>query len=184
MILRRLARPMLASMFVYDGVDALRNPSGRAEIAKPFLDKAGEMVPLQASPDTLVRVNAGVHVGAGTLLALGKMPRLAALALAGSMVPTTLAGHSFWEHEDPEQRGTQQMHFFKNLSMLGGLLIAAADTGGKPSVGWRARQAGKATTKAGKAAGKAGKVSAKGSRATAKGGRAARKLRSTGDDEG
>jgi hypothetical protein len=32
------------------------------------------------------------------------------------------------------------MHFLKNLGLLGGLLLAAADTEGRPSIGWRAER--------------------------------------------
>jgi hypothetical protein len=35
----------------------------------------------------------------------------------------------------------QRVQFFKNLSMLGGLLLAAADTEGRPSMSWRAHRA-------------------------------------------
>jgi putative oxidoreductase len=80
-------------------------------------------------------------MAAGGLLALGRLPRLSALALAGSLVPTTLAGHRFWSETDPAKRSMQQIQFFKNVSMLGGLLLAAVDTSGKPSIGWRARHA-------------------------------------------
>ncbi|BCB85977.1 hypothetical protein Psuf_032900 [Phytohabitans suffuscus] len=52
-------------------------------------------------------------------------------------MPTTLAGHAFWEHEDPAERRTQRLHFLKNMSMLGGLLLAAADTEGRPSLRYR-----------------------------------------------
>ena len=61
--------------------------------------------------------------------------------LAASLVPTTLAGHRFWEERTRAQRTQQQLHFFKNVSMLGGLIIAAGDTEGKPGVAWRARRA-------------------------------------------
>ena len=30
-------------------------------------------------------------------------------------------------------------HFFKNVSMLGGLVLAAVDTEGRPGVAWRAK---------------------------------------------
>jgi hypothetical protein len=76
------------------------------------------------------------------LLGLGRFPRLSALALAATLVPTTLAGHRFWEAEDDAGRTQQQIHFLKNLSMLGGLLIAADDTGAAPSLLWRGRHAG------------------------------------------
>jgi putative oxidoreductase len=46
-----------------------------------------------------------------------------------------LAGHRYWQIEDPQQRAQQRAHFLKNVTMLGGLLIAAADTGGTPVSG-------------------------------------------------
>ena len=56
-------------------------------------------------------------------------------------MPTTLAGHRFWEHTDPTERFGQISNFLKNTGLLGGLLLAAVDTEGKPSVGYRARRA-------------------------------------------
>jgi uncharacterized membrane protein YphA (DoxX/SURF4 family) len=93
------------------------------------------------STEQAVKVNAAVQVVAGTLLTLNKFPRLAALALAGSIVPTTLAGHRFWEEDDPTRKVGQQIHFFKNASMLGGLLIASVDTEGKESLPRKTRRA-------------------------------------------
>jgi uncharacterized membrane protein YphA (DoxX/SURF4 family) len=101
-----------------------------------------ERVP--AVPDQVeqaVRLNGAVQVLAGSLLAIGKFPRLSAAALAASLVPTTAAGHRFWESDDKQERAQQQIHFLKNLSMLGGLLIAAGDTAGNPSLAWRGRHA-------------------------------------------
>jgi uncharacterized membrane protein YphA (DoxX/SURF4 family) len=57
------------------------------------------------------------------------------------MVPTTVAGHRFWEESDPGSKGNQQVHFFKNVSMLGGLIIAGLDTEGRPGLAWRAKRA-------------------------------------------
>jgi len=62
---------------------------------------------------------------AATLLAVGVRPRLAAGALAFSVVPTTLGGHRFWEKDDPAERSQQTINFLRNLSILGGLLVAA-----------------------------------------------------------
>jgi uncharacterized membrane protein YphA (DoxX/SURF4 family) len=147
MILRRIARPMLASIFIAGGIDALRNPSQKAGAAQPGLDQALAMLPnsvtdrLPDNPEALVRINAAVQVGAGALLAVGKAPRVASLVLAGTLVPTTVAGHDFWNVDDPATRAMQRTQFLKNVSLLGGLLIAAADTEGKPSLGWRGRRA-------------------------------------------
>jgi putative oxidoreductase len=139
--IRRLARPLLASVFVSGGIDTLRNPGPRTEMAESVATKVAEPLPLPDEPDQLVKINAWVQVVAGSLFALGKLPRLTALALAGSLVPTTLAGHRFWEEGDPERKAQQQVHFFKNLGLLGGLLLAAVDTAGAPSLGWRAKRA-------------------------------------------
>jgi uncharacterized membrane protein YphA (DoxX/SURF4 family) len=143
MLVRRIARPLLASSFVYGGIDTLRNPQSRVPGARPVVEKVTEQadksLPVRVPRDVeqWVKVDAAVKVGAGSLLALGKFPRLAAL------LPTTLAGHRFWEHEDPKERFGQLSHFLKNLGLLGGLLLAAVDTEGKPSVGYRARRAAK-----------------------------------------
>jgi uncharacterized membrane protein YphA (DoxX/SURF4 family) len=70
-----------------------------------------------------VRINGAAQVVAGATLALGWFPRLSALVLAGSLVPTTVAGHRFWEEDDPKAKSQQTIHFLKNLGILGGLLM-------------------------------------------------------------
>ncbi len=149
MLVRRIARPLLAAPFVYGGISTLRKPQDRVPGARPVVEKIAEtadkQLPVQLPKDVeqYVKLNAGVQVGAGALLALGRLPRLSALALAGSTVPTTLAGHRFWEEQDPKVQFEKIAHFVKNVGMLGGLLLAAVDTEGKPSIGYRARRAAK-----------------------------------------
>lgn len=145
---RLIARPMLASIFVVGAANALKNSSGSAAKADPVtsrlipaLQKAG--IPVPEDPETLVKINAAVQIGAGLALATGRAPRLSAAVLAASLVPTTAAGHRFWEIDDAAQRSQQKAHFFKNVSLLGGLIIASGDTEGKPGVAWRARRAAK-----------------------------------------
>ena len=199
-VLRAIARPLLASIFIVQGYDTFRHPEKVATRAEPVITPLAERFPaVPAKPEDAVRLNGAVQVAAGTMLALGRWPRLSALALAATLVPTTLAGHRFWEAEDDATKAQQRIHFLKNTSMLGGLLIAVGDTEGKPSIAWRARYAAqeagrtarsarkqaartartakvsaKAGSKAGKvsakAGGKAGKVSAKARKASAKAG--------------
>jgi putative oxidoreductase len=125
--LRAPARLLTGSTYVLLGFDALRAPGARVELAAPLLARMRKAVPLPDDDEQLVRANAAVQVVAGGMLALGLAPRLAALALAGSLVPTTLAGHSYWDLEDPAARKLQRIQFHKNLAMLGGLLFAALD---------------------------------------------------------
>ena len=62
----------------------------------------------------------------------------ASAALAATLVPTTIAAHSYWQEQDPEVRARQRTQFLKNLGLLGGLLLAAVDTEGKPGLAYRA----------------------------------------------
>jgi putative oxidoreductase len=147
-ISRRIARPLLASMFISGGVDAIQSPEGKVKAAATVTEPLKARFPLL--PDdtaTLVRFNGMVQVGAGSLLALGKFRRLASWALVASVIPTTYAGHRFWEEVDDDARAQQRVHFLKNLGLLGGLILAATDTEGAPSLGWRARhRVGRVTT--------------------------------------
>lgn len=144
-LLRRAARSLLAAVFVPSGWDAMVNPGPKVPVADDVAPKVASALPGLASLDTeaLVRVNGAVQVGAGTMLALGRFPRTSALMLAGSLVPTTLAAHRYWEHEEPTQRQQQRIHFLKNVGLLGGLLIAWMDTEGKPGLAWRAEHQAK-----------------------------------------
>jgi uncharacterized membrane protein YphA (DoxX/SURF4 family) len=61
------------------------------------------------------------------LLASGIATKLAATILIGSLVPTTIAGHAFWKEENEAGRKNQRTQFFKNLGLLGGLLLVLTE---------------------------------------------------------
>jgi uncharacterized membrane protein YphA (DoxX/SURF4 family) len=167
-LLRAVPRAMLASYFVASGIKAVRDPESLVPAAEPIADR---LVPLvkQYSPEqvagvvpentvTLVRLFGVAQVVGGAALATGKGRRLGALLLAGTLVPSTVAKHPFWTVQDPEQRAQDRSHFLKNVSLLGGVLIASVDTEGKPSLAWRAQKGGQ---KLGKETRKASKKLAK-----------------------
>jgi len=134
--------PQPVSDIVDQAADAARPLSGDSML--PGSQPRTPHVDLPTDPELLTKVNGGVMVGAGVLLALGKLPRLSAAALAATIIPTTFAGHRFWEADDPDERAAQQIHFMKNVGLLGGLALAAIDTEGRPGIAWRARHAGDA----------------------------------------
>jgi putative oxidoreductase len=139
---RRAARAALAASFVTGGIDQLRNPQSKAGPASPIVKPIADRVPqLPNDPESLVKLDGAIKVVGGLGLVFGPFARPAALLLAGSMVPTTLAGHRFWETTDPDQKVSDKVEFFKNVSLVGGLLIAALDTGGRPSIPWVAGKA-------------------------------------------
>lgn len=123
-LLQTAGRVFTAPIFISGGYSAITDPAGKAAMAESTLDAIREYVPgLPEDNELLVRINGGVQILAGTTLLLGIKPRLSALALAGSLIPTTLAGHSFWEMEGGEAKAAHQTQFSKNLAALGGLLL-------------------------------------------------------------
>jgi putative oxidoreductase len=125
-----LARPALSWIFVQGGFDAIRTPEPRAKMAAQLMNQMRSTAPAAMHaylPDDVkvVQINAGMQIIAGVTLAIGVLPRISALALAASMVPTTVGGHAFWRIDDPVQRGPQRIQFAKNAAIVGGLLLAA-----------------------------------------------------------
>lgn len=169
-VVRKVARPMLAAVFVVQGFKKLRNPDSIAARAKPVTDRMAPLlekynVPTEAR--SLVRISGAVDLGAGAALATSTFPRIASLVLAGSLVPTTIAGHPFWQSEDPRERAEQRVHFLKNVGLAGGLLVAGVDTEGRPGLRWRAKHAVADTRKTAKAATREAKLAARATRAEA-----------------
>jgi putative oxidoreductase len=121
-LLRAIARALTGFTYAYLGFDAFRKPGGRVEMAAPTLDKMREVAPLPADNEMIVRVNGAVQMTGGALMTVGVLPRLSAAAVVGSLIPTTLAGHSFWKVEDPAARAQQRTQFLKNTAMIGGLV--------------------------------------------------------------
>src|SRR4051812_24322778 len=115
--LKRIGRPLLASVCISGGWSSWKSPEPRAG----KVEAAG-----LPEPALLVKINAVTLVVAGTALALGIRPREAAAVLIGCLVPTTVVGHPFWQEEGSARAG-QRIHFSKNLSMIGGLLLVVAD---------------------------------------------------------
>ena len=157
-MIRRLARPMLATVFVIDGVETLRNPQAHVADAAPLVDKTAPLVekgeqavnekvttsvpPVPKDTETLVKALAGVKIGAGALFALGKAPRLSALALTAAHVPSAISRHAFWMESDPAARSRKTTGLATDVALLGALLLASVDTAGQPGLAWRARKAG------------------------------------------
>ena len=167
-ITRLFARPMLATIFVVGGVNALRKTDAHATKAQkvtdrvvPLAQQAAPGLPIPTDAATLVRINAGAQILAAAALATGRAPRLSATVLAASLVPTTLAGHAFWEESDPDAKALQRLQFAKNTSILGGLLLAGVDTEGKPGLAWRARRAAKDVRREAKQVAKAARQEAR-----------------------
>ncbi|TNM47205.1 DoxX family protein [Nocardioides albidus] len=146
---RLIARPLLASYFLANGAQDLKDAPALAsqaspvtEAVAPILDNATPpSVSVPRDPVLWVRASGAVQVAAGLALATGHFPRLSSALLGATLVPSTAARYRFWEATDKEQRREQLTHFLKNTALAGGLLIASLDTAGKPGLAWRTKHA-------------------------------------------
>ncbi len=161
MLLRRIARPLFASWFLSQGVDALRRPAGHLPVARGAVERLTSGVPAGAlggvldpyrhpsdrQLSTVVRAHGGATALAAFLLATGRAPRTAALTLALLTLPLAAADAPLSRKErahraeDRSGRAERRARFLRALSLSGGALIAAADTAGRPGVRWRVEHA-------------------------------------------
>lgn len=158
MLLRRIARPLFASWFLSQGIDALRHPAEHVAVARGAVDRLTASVParslgpaesyLHPSDKQLtlvVRVHGGATALAAAMLATGRAPRTAALALAALTLPLAAAdappSRSERKRLGKDDRHERSARFVRALSFTGGALIAAADTAGRPGVRWRVTNA-------------------------------------------
>ncbi len=144
MLLRHLARPMLASWFVYDGVQAALKPAEHVRAARNGVElvekRAGVDVPLSdRQVAALVRAHGAATAVAGVFLAVGKAPRTAALTLAALTVPLAVVNQPFTSGEATRAERTRK--FVANVGAIGAALIAGADYEGRPGVQWRLERA-------------------------------------------
>lgn len=116
-------------MFVVGGASTFQTTGPRVAVAGEFLEPLVRRLPFNASAEQVIRFDAAAKVVGGLALVGRRTSRAAAVGLAASLVPTTLAAHHFWTHDDPTTRAAQRTQFFKNLSMLGGLLVVASGPG-------------------------------------------------------
>jgi len=73
------------------------------------------------------------ELGGGVLVLLGLLTRLGAIMLIVFVILTTHFFHSFWIFQDAEKVRGNMMHFFKNLTIIGGLIYVLVHGGGRLS---------------------------------------------------
>ncbi len=137
-IVRVLARPMLASSFILTGLDRLRHADQTATQLSPVLSQLVQALPFRTDEKTLARVISGTQMGAGVMLAAGKCSRFSALLLTLTSALTAVVEYRTADSSTAEARAHRRNQLLKNVSLSGGVLLAAVDTAGKPGLAWRA----------------------------------------------
>ncbi len=123
---RALARPLLASWFVYAGIKTIMDPAARAKRSAPVIEPImSDLGVTNVSTVDLVKVHGSASLAAASVFAVSRSPRLSATALTGLAAFTAAVGRPFWREEDPEVRANERDHFLKNLALLGAVMFAS-----------------------------------------------------------
>lgn len=135
-LVRFIARPMLASAYIGNGFARVRRPQAAAASVAPLLSLVKKQVDLPVDAETVARVTGAAQVAAGSLLAIGRFPRLSSTVLVGTYLIDVI-GQQLSKDSDTPSKNT----LLARTSMLGGALLASVDTAGKPGLAWRAQHA-------------------------------------------
>lgn len=108
-----IGRLAMAALFLPSGIGKIAGFSGFAAML------AGKGLP---QPQLAAAAAIGIEILVPLALILGLYPRLTALALIAFTAAATLVAHSFWLSPE-DARQAQQIAFFKNTAIIGGLLF-------------------------------------------------------------
>ncbi len=109
-------RVLLASIFLMSGFGKITHWSGNESMV------AAKGIPLPAVALALAVL---FEIAGGLSLITGYHARWGALALFLYLIPVSLTIHNFWASPAAE-RQNQMIHFMKNVSIMGGLLVTAS----------------------------------------------------------
>ena len=119
-VVQLVSRILLSLPFVVFGYLQFTNISTYA--ANPAIVKFSNLVDGALSPTVIAWMVAAIDLIGGLLLVLGLQARFAAVVLAVFVLLTLYFAHSFWTMDGPA-RAANQAHFYKNLAVIGGLLL-------------------------------------------------------------
>ena len=85
-------------------------------------------------PEFLAYLGPPVEFFGGLAVLLGVATPWAALLMFIFTVIATASSHRFWEFTEPAQYRAQSTNFWKNVSMMGGMLVLFASGGGRFSI--------------------------------------------------
>lgn len=123
-VLLLIARILLMSLFVIFGWDKFMNFSGTAA----YMESVGLPLATLAALSALI-----MELVVGLAILVGLYTRPLALLLALYTLLTALIGHKFWELTGGMRLDTM-IHFYKNMSIAGGLLLLCLTGPGKYSI--------------------------------------------------
>ena len=119
-----IGRLLLAALFLPAGLSKLSGFEGTVG----YISSVGLPLPNVAAAAALA-----VEILGSVALIVGFQTRIAAAVLAVFTLVASVFFHAFWAAA-PEQAFVQQLLFFKNIGVIGGLLVLAAAAPGRWSL--------------------------------------------------
>lgn len=140
-LIRKFARPVLASGFVLSGVERLRDSEPNEHLGS-IIDLAIKAYPaasvLKGNERLVGQALAGTQIAAAGLFALGKAPRVASAVLLSTGALNAYVEYRGAKANTKEEKSARRNKALTNLSLLGAAAITTVDRDGSPSVAWRA----------------------------------------------
>lgn len=118
-------RILLSIIFIMSGISKITGFAGTAG----WMTSKGLPV-----PEVLLVASIVIELGAAAMIVLGFKARWGATALFLWMIPVTLVFHNYWTFPAAEQQ-MQSIMFFKNLGLMGGMLLIMGFGSGPLSMG-------------------------------------------------
>ena len=126
-----LGRLLMAALFLPSGISKLTHFAG---FSHSLLDKGLPYADLWAVAAVAIEVLGPIA------LIVGILPRSTAIVLAAFVIAATATSHRYWEYQEPLRRA-QEINFFKNVGVLGGLLFYFVSGAGGFALAPRMRKA-------------------------------------------
>lgn len=139
--IRLIARPMLAAGYILNGVERLRKPEAAAASVGPL--QSGSQAGRRPRRSSDSRPSHRCCTGRCRFDARHRtLPRLSASILVGTYLLDTVGERlSADKTKSKEEKKARNERTLLRTSMLGGALLAAVDTAGRPGLWWRTQHA-------------------------------------------
>lgn len=119
-----VGRILISVIFLLSGITKLFSFTSMAA----FLASKGMPMPSVMLAGAII-----VEIVGALCLIAGFQTRMASIIMFLYLIPTTLMFHNFWAMQGA-MRADMQIHFLKNLAIMGGLLMVASYGPGKLSI--------------------------------------------------
>lgn len=140
-MVRRIARPLLAAPFVFEGVRTALRPERDIDVYPQAFEAVDSALAQTSAPGfvdvrAVIRVSGAVAAGAGIMYATNRYPRAAAAALLATTSVGWAGRKRVWELRG-EERVQEIQSILTDAGLLGGVLLAVVDHDGRPSLGYQ-----------------------------------------------